>query len=290
MAIDKHKDKNSDDMILKPDLDITFGNKDALKRSEETGIPLEDERIIALMEGDVQNESVDEELAAVYASTISHPDQGITYPDHASLKKRIAIIPMAARFAAAAVILLLVSIGVWLSLNKGPATERAEYALSSLKTKAIVLETMNTIPIQYNIVEEGTAMIAAREEYVLSLLKSKDADPLQIQYALTISYEMSGINFPGTLDPAPSTYLANTDEPKKRTLMGKVFNGMFNRVKAPFERNEAQAKPGPEKGFSIWDIAEFGLKGVSTLGDHDYTLVRDYNEKGKVRRLVLVDE
>ncbi len=54
MDKNKHKDEGFDEIIFKPDLDIRFGNKSSLKRSEETGIALEDEKAIAIIEGDAE--------------------------------------------------------------------------------------------------------------------------------------------------------------------------------------------------------------------------------------------
>jgi len=80
------------------------------------------------------------------------------------------------------------------------------------------------------------------------------------------------------------------EEPKEKTLMGKIFSGMFGRIKAPFEGDNTQSEAGSSEGFSFWRIAELGVKGVNALGDHDYTLVRDYNDKGNVRGLIVVEE
>jgi hypothetical protein len=290
MAKDKHKDKNSDDMVLKPDLNITFGKKASLKRSEETGIPLEDEMVIALMEGDTHEAAVDTDLATAYAGTISRPDKSITYPDPESLKKKIVLIPQAARFAAAAVILLLVSIGAWFTFSPASSPDREQYILASLNTKPTLLERTNIIYIKIKGNNQESSMITAREEYSLYAIAKKDSDPIQVQYTMSITDEMSEIYPPNTKHLTPNTLDYAQSEPKKRTLVGKVFNGMFNRVKAPFERSEAQAKPGPEKKFSIWDIAELGIKSVNTLGDNDYTLVRNYDEKGKVKGVIILDE
>jgi len=65
---------------------------------------------------------------------------------------------------------------------------------------------------------------------------------------------------------------------------------MFGRVKAPFESDNTQSETGSSEGFSFWDVAELGVKGVNALGDHDYTVVRDYNDKGNVRGLIVVEE
>ena len=271
-------------MILKPDLSIIFGNKASLKRSEETGILLEDEQVIALMEGDMQDTDVNGDLATIYASTKLQPDTAIAHPDHGSLKKRVVIIPVAARYAAAAVILLLVSIGSWITFSPGSSPVREVHTLASIETKAVKLESISSGNIQLYSFSSEYSMITAREDYTLNKIDRKYTDQLQVQYALSISNASSGVIPTSYQLPATSNLAYANADRKKRTLMGKVFNGMFNRIKAPFERTEAQAKPGPEQGFSIWHLAELGVKGVNTLGDHEYTVIRDYNKKGNVKR------
>lgn len=287
MATNKHKD---DDMILKPDLSIMLRNKASLRRSEETGIPMEDEKVIAVLEGDIDSIKVDADLATAFASTKAHPDKAIVYPDPASLKKRVVLIPVTARYAAAAVILILISIGTWFMLNPAASPDREQFVLTSLDSKPVIFEKTSSDHIKFNGSDNSYSMIRAREELTLYKTEGKSPAQLQVQYSLSISDQMSDISPSNIQHLTPNTLGYAQIEPTKRSLLGKVFSGMFNRVKAPFERNEAQAKPGPEKGFSIWDIAELGVKGVNTLGDHEYTMVRNYNKKGKVKGITILDE
>ena len=80
------------------------------------------------------------------------------------------------------------------------------------------------------------------------------------------------------------------NEPRKRTFMGKIFSGMFSKLKAPFENTDQTTEKETNENFSIWNLAQLGVKGVNAMGDHDYTLVRDYNKKGNVKGLIVLEE
>ena len=80
------------------------------------------------------------------------------------------------------------------------------------------------------------------------------------------------------------------EEPKKKTLAGKIFSGIFGRAKEPFEAGNTEELAKASEGFSLWNIVELGVKGVNAMGDHDYTMVPDYNSKGNVKGLIVLEE
>lgn len=293
MAIKQHNGESNEDMVLKPDLDITFKHKSSIKRSEKTGITLENEKAIAMFEGDAASSDTPSGLAAIYSRTRLQADRDVVYPDPESLKKRVAIIPVSLQYAAAAIILLLISVGAWLVFNQDVNHERLRHDLAKLERVSPDLEFGNILPARLTLRDQETVQIqsAQREVVQLSRIKSNNPD------MLTISASLASSNMPMyprttdfTLLNNDHEVLAVIEESKGKTLMGKIFSGMFGRVKAPFESDNKQSETGSSEGFSFWYIAELGVKSVNALGDHDYTVVRDYNDKGNVKGLIVVEE
>ncbi len=310
MDKNKHKDEGFDEMIFKPDLDIRFENKSSLKRSEETGIPLEDEKAIAIIEGDAAMDKEGFELSVLYTKTKLQPDNGITYPHHASLKKRVAIIPLAARYAAAAAILLLFSAGIWLIFSPDVTPLRQLNNLSRLESISteLISSKQKLIDMSNRKAEELKISSPGREN--ISIEKIEAASPNKIATLNTLASNKvvllsrtPYIQYPMHVPSAsPSASLwrpmevegSNTqdiamNEPKKKSLVGKIFSGMFSKAKAPFEGNASSSESESSESF-LWNLAELGMKGVNAMGDHDYTVVRDYNNKGNVKGLIVLEE
>ena len=291
MDKNKHKDEGFDEIIFKPDLDIRFGNKSSLKRSEETGIPLEDEKAIAIIEGDAEMDKEAFELSVLYAKTKLQPDPAITYPHHASLKKRAAIIPLAARYAAAAAILLLFSLGIWFifSPDVTPVRQVNDLArLESISTEHIS-SSQELSDMTYRKAEALQISSPGREIVKIEKINSTSSGHILASPTLASGNIVLYSRPSNTQNPEPGTQDIALNEPKKRSLVGKVFSGMFSKAKAPFEGNAPSSESESSEGF-LWNLAELGMKGVNAMGDHDYTVVRDYNNKGNVKGLIVLEE
>lgn len=290
MSKKQHKGTDHNDFILEPDLTITFKGKESLKRSEETGIPLEDEAVIAIMEGDSFAEAVNDELAILYAGTRLQPDRNIAFPSPLMLKKRPAILPVYARYAAAAVISLLFAIGAWYLLGTGTTVENKRYELAEIQMIELQLTANRTIQMDLSSREVGQIQVSTsvRDSYELKSMASLSytlIDPVFTTNSTDLDFQYRQSN------PQPSTSniaYANA-ETKKKGLLGRIFSGFFNRVAAPFEGSETDSEKSSGDGF-LWNVAQLGVKSVNVLGDHDYTLVRDYNEKGNVKGVIVLDE
>lgn len=299
MDKNKHKDEGSDEMIFKPDLDIRFENKSSLKRSEETGIPLEDEKAIAIIEGDAAMDKEAFELIVLYTKTKLQPNHDITYPHHASLKKRVAIIPLVARYAAAAAILLLFSIGIWLIFSPDVTPLRQLNDLSRLESISTELISSNQklVDMSYRKAEELKISSPGRENISIEKIEAASTDKITTLNTLAsnkvvllyrASYIQPPMHITGEVD-GPNTQDIALNEPKKKSLVGKIFSGMFSKAKAPFEGNASSSESESSEGF-LWNLAELGMKGVNAMGDHDYTVVRNYNNKGNVKGLIVLEE
>jgi len=300
MAIKKHTD-GSDDMVLKPDLSIRFKNKASIKRSEETGILLEDEKAIAIIEGDAFTKNASIRLSEIYAKTKLQADSTVVYPDHASLKKRTLFIPAYTGYAAAAVILLLISIGVWQVFSPDTSRVRAAYELVKLESISTAHSVSGTHSVSMNYREDVSMLAAYPDREMIRIDKVKGTSPDHIISSATLAtnntllYSRPAITPLTTIgvseiEESNNQDIAMTEQAKERTLLGKIFSGFFGKAKAPFENNPTSTEKKSESGFSIWNLAELGMKGVNAMGDHEYTVVRDYNEKGNVKGLIVLEE
>jgi len=292
MAKKKHTANEYYDFTLKPDLSITFGGKATLKRSEETGIPLEDEAVIAAMEGDVPGREVETERAAIYANTRLQPDLNICFPDLSSLKKRPAIIPLYARYAAAAVILLLISLGAWNLLGPGVTPETEKYELAKLVMIEVQFTTERTMQMDLGsrTADEMQVSAPGRESIKLHNMGTLAYSPIDhIGTPPAIKENFLLYRTPNTQSSTLNPTFYAEAEPKKKGLIGRIFSGLFNKASAPFERSGKNAASTSDDGF-LWNVAQLGVKSINVLGDHDYTLVREYNEKGNVKGVIVLDE
>ncbi len=294
MTIIKHNDEANDDMVLKPDLNITFKNKSSIKRSEESGILLEDEQAIAMLEGDISNDNASSGMAVLYAKTKLQADISITYPDHASLKKHVVFIPVIAKYAAAAIILLMISLGAWFIFNPAVGPNHSQYELLTLERISPDIENQITqdIKIEYRVTENMQMGAVPREMMQLGRLEGQSSNQITIPSTLTPSYAVlhARPSNPSSTLRTGTQDMALNEEPKKKTMMGKIFSGIFSRSQSSSGNDYPEAKPGTSENFSLWSIAKLGIKGVNALGDHDYTVVRNYNDKGKVKGVMVLDE
>ena len=293
MAIKQHNGESNEDKVLKPDLDITYKHKSSIKRSEKTGITLENEKAIAMFEGDAASADTPSGLAAIYSRTRLQADRNVVYPNPESLKKRVAIIPVSLQYAAAAIILLLISIGAWFIFNQENLNEHIQYDLAKLESiqPDFGNPPQQSLSLDYRRTEIMQAAPMLREAVRIERINVISPDEIVVSSTIAAT-NLFLYTRPGSYQPPATSNqeLAINAEPGKKTLVGKIFSGMFGRVKAPFESDNIQSGAGSSEGLSFWDIAELGVKGVNALGDHDYTVVRDYNDKGNVKGLIVVEE
>jgi len=300
--------KEYDDTPLSPDHSITLDNKAKLKKSLSS-FNRDEETIMAFIEGDlsdseslkVQQRINDDrefgKLFTQYKSSVLVSDENISYADKSGLKKKIALMPFMAsrmRYAAAAVIILLIGLSALLIFMPASEFGRSEYALFKLDRTNII--SIDHSQGQHNLIRRaGIPMqwsIQERETIVLNRMPAKSftadiSTPYYYSSVISLNYRS---NIPSyQLMDIEGEALAS--ESANKTTTGKILSGFFSKIKSPFKGGESKSKdPKNKKGFSIWDLAEYGVKGVNALGDHEYTLVRRYNEDGNVKGVFLLEE
>jgi hypothetical protein len=300
--------KEFDEYSVEPllaDQNIIFRNKKLLKKEESTPEFNEDDQMaIAYQEGDL---SADDKLRAdsmldeddnfqqlheLYLRTRSIADYSITYPDKAVLKKKSNVaflFPQYLRYAAAAAIVIF--IGITAYFRFAPADEpRITSIPQRLETRPSghidlqpdypVLKSRNDVPssVQMSWREEGIPPVRLASVHPLSVTPSA-----QDTYAAVIL-------IPRPFPVSGSDVFAMDEEIKKKSLMGKIFSGLFTKASAPFSVENSNRQTTDPGNLSIWDIADLGMKSINVLGDHDYTLVRKYNENGNVKGIMLAGE
>ncbi|MEN8223812.1 MAG: hypothetical protein ABFS05_00505 [Bacteroidota bacterium] len=284
-------------MALDPDPDLTFKDKHSLRRSTETGINMQEETAIAYFEGDLAEgenklDAKTMKLAGLYRQTKLHADKKITFPDPASLKKRIAIFPSTVHYAAAAVIIILMAwSGFWIF---NPSTDNAgeQYVLISLDKHKIHSLAVNQKPD--HLIHRAIILMkpASEEREQIKLSKMPPGD-LPDHISAPAYYSSGPVLIYRNMFPSfhlmeEENTLAESSDHK--TAAGRVISGFINKAKAPFSVANKKDRTKDRNGFSFWDVADLGVQGVNMLGDHDYTLVRKYNEKGNVKGVRLLGE
>jgi hypothetical protein len=300
--------KEFDEYFAEPllaDPNIIFRNKKSLKKEES--IPefsKYDQMAIAYLEGDLSADDklradsmLDEddnfqELHEHYLRTRSIADYSITYPDKTELKKKSNVaflLPQYLRYAAAAAIVILIGITAYFRFSPADDTritslpQRLETRPSGhieLQADYLVLKSRNDVPsaVQMSWREEGIPPFRLASIHPLTITPSA-----QGAYAAVIltprAYPVSG-----------SDVFAMNKEEKQKSLVGKIFSGFFNKASESFSIENSSRQAGKSENLSIWDIADLGMKGINVLGDHDYTLVRKYNEEGNVKGVMLAEE
>lgn len=287
-----------------PDPEISYKGKDSLKKEI-----IEEDKLIAYLEGDLHEDEANEikmqikqdkqaalELQSL-KNTVARPELSIRFPGKESLKKKERLLVPPKRiysYAAAAVILLLIgfsSIYFFRGLNSTD-TERIMLAKTDSYRVSSISGMTSTIPIAERETIAPRMRFAERESITLAKLSTGKANQIDNPYAdMSVSYltDFRVYEFPSYGFDNTEEALAQEGTVAKKTTAGRIISGFFNRVSSPLKANETN-KEKKSSGFSIWDLAEFGVKGVNALGDHDYTLVRQYNENGNVKGVMILEE
>ena len=302
---------NFDVEPLVPDPEVTFKGKDSLKKQVFAKPAEGDAMLIAYVEGDLQEgdrrkikerietEAVTKYDLEQYQSTLLIPDQEVTYPYKAELKRTIGtsiLFTQWSRYAAAALIFILLGTAGYYVFRPESDTISLHYELARLESS----------PPQLIDVTVTATLLTLREPLTMGMPENyrDDIRPLKLTPVTNTNIEISPAfvysghlfipeetiqyqDFPNVID---SEALAVAEEPKRKTMAGRIINGMFGKVKQP-SGDKNRNDQSPNRGnFTFWDIAEFGVKSVNALGDHDYTLVREYNDKGKVKGIMVLEE
>ncbi len=281
-------------VLLQPEEGIIYKDKAGLMISEETGIPRRDEQAIAVYEGDEQSE--DEKilaLSALYHKTRSYPDHHIKHPDPAALKHSpvLVLLSRTAPYVAAAMIVLFVGLAAWFNSNPTSFPERENISLAAADPIEVSLIPASAPrPVPEN--RKTNAMLIPETEidaWQLNTARSIPASSIRVPESMTGS---TAYLFPRQVyqryqNPPENDALA--EDAKEKSLVGKVFSGFFNKLKAPFEplKND---NPEDDRNFSIWNLAEVGVMSVNAMGDHEYTLLREYDDRGRVRGVTILEE
>ncbi len=267
-----------------------------------------EERMIALLEGDLapgESAEFEQEIASSEAlssifdefrKTRLMPEESIVFRGASNLKKNTSFrLPglMPSMAYAAGIIILLGFASLWIFRDSGQAS-RTETALTRMKY--IGASTIPQASIARNLDSRELPLPsvytppAPRENLLLARL-----EPVNSQHVTSyIPLAASPAYLSGRAAPPPPYYLVLPDESyalenSEKTLAGRVISGIFSKISSPFgDRQEDRRQEN--RNITFWDLAEIGVKSINALGDHNYTLVREYNDKGNVKGVMLVEE
>ena len=295
---------------------LTFENKDALKKNSDQSSPFDD-LCIAWGEKDldaeqekelmqrIENNPEDEKTFELYKKLYLHADTSIIYPDKESLKRKSRTIPLSAyisaSIAAAAAVLLFIVLPLGQETNtipekevitseqtteQKPAQEEPKLIPDQTKEKAVIAEEKSTsgqIPPA-----EKKTNIAKNQE------KEKNSKPDD-----TPSYQENSLKKLASISPEKieagngheqiaaihnRTYHAGQTSEAYYTLGAYAVYTLRKNVLQQNEEVIASRK------VSIWDVLNAGVNGISTMTGKDMELTRQINDQGEVNELAFNSE
>lgn len=286
---------------------ISYPDPAELRKSLTDFSPAE-ERMIALLEGDLppgdsaefeQEITSSEALSTIFddfRKTRLMPDESIVFRDASGLKKNASFSPTGlwTSMAYAAGIIILLGFGsLWIFRDSGQAV-RTETALTRMEyIEAVPIPqggdirqlSNRELPVPYDY-----PLPAPRENLLLARI-----EPVSIGHVTSYNtLEETPAYLAGRAASPPPYYLVLPGESyaldnSDKTLAGKVISGIFNKISSPFGARQEDRRQ-ENRNITFWDLAEIGVKSINALGDHNYTLVREYNDKGNVKGVMLVEE
>ena len=297
-------------------MELSFPGKDRLKRSltlADEGYTHLDELCIARMEGDLsagQQKEFDRMLREdpqkqktfhQYQKTRLQPDPSVIFPHKDRLKKG-AVVPLfikrnAHYLAMAATVLLLAGLHLFF-----PDAGNLELpsAVNELQTSGVepVVSAEGTSVAEP--VGANTELLADDKDYHLLNAVSVQPTPAEpqsmsreeaslVQNAMHRLQPRRGI----TIEEEP--VLAQLQEPSLllRNRKGEPIQfDTYQKMDRILDRQMAYALQNTirEPQFSLWDIADLGLEGISKLTGKELSLERHYNNQGKLQKLAFRTE
>lgn len=300
-------------MALQQDDSITYNNIEGVKAKALSSVPTEtDEMLIAYLEEDLTgNEKAeietilaeDKKVAAMLANfkkSKLKANLQITHPDKSALKKRggILALPTWTGYAAAAVIIILLGLTFYFRFSASAPQIQQQAELVRLESISIMqIYFANDKQISYRKDNSHKEVQTSfREEYTALRLKPRSVtniNSLNRNPATLASVDQRILPaIPSYQTTLNQELLASIDEPKQKEkgLIGKVFSSFFGKIVPNSGSREKTDVTTESRPMSLWDLADLGMRGVNVLGDHDYTLIKEYNENGNVKGVAILEE
>ena len=292
---------------LQSDAGITFGNKDFLKRQTgEEEMASDEYHLIAMAEGDLtagESEALLKEMAdnadlekqyRQYLAARLTADPGLMFPGKKRLKKVPALsLLRPAGLAAAAVILLAFGLFSLLYFISKPAAIET-YTLERLTSVRPVM-TIRANPAPRLQAREMPSVVRPAEkrqtdqpEKMAMLWPAKiEGLPAVSAMAPSLAYRNEIFASGGWETYPPAAHIKGA---KDKSLAGKLIAGLFGKVAQAFSADSPRNQISDKDGFTIWDLADLGLRGINVLGDRQNSLIREYDENGAVSGIIILSE
>ena len=297
-------------------MELSFPDKDRLKKSltlGDAGYTHLDELCIARMEGDLsagQQEEFDQLLRddpqkqktfQQYEQTRLQPDPSVILQHKNRLKKGAAVPLFIKRnahyLAMAATVLLLAGLHLFF-----PAADNLELpsGVNGLQTSRVepvvsAQETPVAEPVKAN-----TELLTDDMDYHLLNAGSVQPTPAEPQSmtreeASLVQDAMQRIQPRRAIPIKEEPVLAQLQEPTLplwRMNNGSIQFDTYQKMDRILDRQVAYALQNTirEPQFSLWDIADLGLDGISKLTGKELSLERHYNKQGKLQKLAFRTE
>jgi hypothetical protein len=203
--------------------------------------------------------------------------------------------------AAAALILISFSLYQFYFKAVGPSGNQRDPEPHALSMEMILAGPLNTYAIpmaslQYRKLPSPIIKLPGpKYEPISSLPVLAFRSELQVSpenreaLALQLPYIPTQLIIDDYLYDQQRKYLAIQEPVKERSLFGRIINGLFNKVSDEVEPALTAGEEFRTNNRSFWDLAESGINGFNNLTNNDVILVRTLDEKGKTRKVRLLN-
>ena len=267
-----------------------------------------DEMIIASMENDLTDEAaefLDQFIGLnpaygvtreLYEATRLVPPV-ITFPGKRALKKgrRRGMVVFMTSVAAAATVFLFIFLGHLIEREPGGESLTAQQQITTLPMIGPSLETRLPQPV----ILPGRSSASdswsprslekpvEREYFANNGLAPMKATAVQVTHEPFVSRYLIS-RYEGTESAEILlTAWSDDDTPGSRSMAGRILAGLFRNAR---EMAVAGKKEDSRKDFSIWTLADIGIRSYNTLADRDINLETNKDdETGKVRSYLITE-
>lgn len=120
-------------------------------------------------------------------------------------------------------------------------------------------------------------------QYITRLEKKSSEGVIDIFNVSGIENELIDMRFNDIrtrMSENENIFLAENMANKEKTLVGKILQNSFNKLKSVFKSGKKEDEE-KSQGLNLWNIAEAGIEGFNFLTDKNIRLQRVVNEKGE---------
>jgi hypothetical protein len=230
----------------------------------------------------------------IFALTRLEPEQAVTFPQKAELKKKVPVITLSrlAWLASATAAMLLLVVGIRY-FNRQPVNNNQQVIQSDIQTVAQTppestrqpetktAEMKSTDPVtSQGTPSQGTPSPTLIRNTAFRIDQNIKASSIQVDQIETVALNLE------VYEPAR---VVLEPEKSEKPLLAKAFGKMVLKARNAVGSN-AELDNIRDANVDFWTIAEAGVKGFSTITDRDLELMVRRDGDGNLKSYALVAE